>query len=93
VVRRPKLASSISPDGKHHDRNQQRECIPDTGGGAIEGKETGGGATEDKETDERIQKAIAHSDVCERVDRLARDDTDDLVDGAGGGDSSDHVAN
>jgi hypothetical protein len=77
------LASAISPDGKHQERNQQRECRSDTGGGAIE----------DKEIHERTQKAIVHSDVCERVDRLARDDTDDLIDGAGGGNSSDHVNN
>jgi hypothetical protein len=63
VVRRHKLASSISPDGKHHERNQQRERIPDIGGCATEGIKTGGGAIEDKETHERTHKANAHRDV------------------------------
>ena len=38
VVRRYKLASTISPDGEHHERNQQREHGTDIGRRATEDK-------------------------------------------------------
>jgi hypothetical protein len=70
------LASTIRPDGEHHERNQPREC----------GIDTGHRATEYKQGHRRNEGLI-------RVHRLARDDTNDLIDCAGGGSSVDHVDN